>query len=318
MIKIKLNIKKFIPYIIFFVVFFSISSVVMIALKKEIEKKMSQYYSAKLLEIKEQNIENKKNELAVESQKEIKDAARILREFSPEEIRKYQHELRERLDMYEKKVGLLEKKEKEIETFKTDIEHRKNEIDSMRIVLEDELEFISKERIALDSDLVLFDKSERKNLKRLSDIYASMDALKAAEVLSKLNHDTGAKVLTGMPSKKSAKILAEIDPTGAAVISEQMKKLQTANSELDESLKERNIKKLAAIYQKMETEKAVTILHELEDETAISILSRMEEKKLAKILEFVETEEATKLIEEIRKIMKREFQKNNEKMEGAS
>ncbi|MHC4455314.1 MAG: magnesium transporter MgtE N-terminal domain-containing protein, partial [Planctomycetota bacterium] len=157
----------------------------------------------------------------------------------------------------------------------------------------------------------------RKNLRRLSDIYASMEALKAAEVLSKLKHDTGAKVLTGMPSKKSAKILAEIDPSGAAIICEQIKKMQIVGSALDESLKERNIKKLAAIYQKMDTGKAVTIIQELENETAISILSRMDEKKLAKILEFVETDEASKLTEEIRKIMKKEIQKNDEKMEGA-
>ena len=39
MIKIKLNIKKFIPYILFFIVFFSISFFMMVALKKRIEKK---------------------------------------------------------------------------------------------------------------------------------------------------------------------------------------------------------------------------------------------------------------------------------------
>ncbi len=317
MIKIKLNIKKFIPYIIFFIVFFSVSSVVMISLKKKIEKKMSEYYSARLLAIEEKNYEREKNEQAAEGQEKIKNATRILRKFSSEEIRKYQRELRQRLDMYEKKVALLDKKEKEIEGFKSDIEYRKSEIASMRKALDKELEFISRERIVLDSDLVAFDESERKNLKRLSDIYASMEALKAAEVLSKLNHDTGAKVISGMPSKKSAKILAEIDPSGAAVICEKIKKLHIVNFELDDPLKERNIKRLAAIYQKMDTEKAVTIMQELEEDTAISILSKMDEKKLAKILEFVEAEEALELTEEIRKILKKEFQKKEEKMEGA-
>ncbi|MCP4268140.1 MAG: hypothetical protein GY777_21630 [Candidatus Brocadiaceae bacterium] len=317
MIKIKLNVKKFIPYIIVFIVLFSISLVVMKTLKKDIEKKMSKYYTDRLLAIEEKNYERERDEHAAEGQEKIKNAARILRKFSSEEIRKYQQELRERLDVYKKKVSLLDKKEKDLESFKTDIEYRKKEIAAMKIALEEELEFISKERIGLNSDLILFDEGERKNLKRLSDIYASMDALKAAEVLSKLNHDTGAKVLTGMPSKKSAKILAEIDPSGAAVISEQMKKMQVVNSVLDESLKEKNIKKLAAIYQKMDTEKAVTIIQELENETAISILSKMDRKKLAKILEFVEAEEALMLTEEIRKIMKMELQKNDKMMEGA-
>jgi hypothetical protein len=44
----------------------------------------------------------------------------------------------------------------------------------------------------------------------------------------------------------------------------------------------------------------------------------MNEKKLAKILELVETDEASKLIGEIREIMKKETQKNNnKKLKGA-
>ena len=43
----------------------------------------------------------------------------------------------------------------------------------------------------------------------------------------------------------------------------------------------------------------------------------MHEKNLARILEFVETDEASKLTEEIRRIMKKEFKKNNHGVEGA-
>ena len=49
MIKIKLNIKKFIPYILFFIVFFSLSSFVMIALKKRIEKKINDHVRSLML-----------------------------------------------------------------------------------------------------------------------------------------------------------------------------------------------------------------------------------------------------------------------------
>ncbi len=317
MIKIKLDIKKFIPYILFFIVFFSISSVVMIALKKGIEKRAVQYYSAKLLEIEEEYSKKESMEKEAGEQEKTKKAVRTLKGFSPDEIRKYQHELLERIALYEKKVALLGKKEKEIEAFKADVENRKSEMTTMKKKMDEALMLISKERIDLDRDLIVFDESERKNLKRLAGIYASMDALKAAEVLSKLNHDTGAKVLTGMPSKKSAKILSEFDPIGAATISERMKRLQMVNQEVDETLKERNIKKLAAIYQKIDTEKAVYIIKELENETAVSILSKMNEKNLARILEFVETDEASKLTEEIREIMRKEFQKTKDRIEGA-
>jgi len=289
----------------------------MVALKKRIEKKMAQSYSAKLLEIKEEYRKNDSSAKEAEEQKKTKDAVRALKGFSPEEIRKYQQELRQRIELFEKKVELLGKKEKEIETFEADVENRKSEIMAMRQKLYELLMLVSKARINLDRDLIVFDESERKNLKRIADIYASMEALKAAEVLSKLNHDTGAKVLTGMPSKKSAKILSEIDPTGAAEISEKMKRLQVVDKEADETLKERNIKKLAAIYGRIDTDKAVSIINKLENETAVSILSKMNEKNLARILEFVETDEASKLTEEIRRIMKKEFKKNNHGVEGA-
>jgi flagellar motility protein MotE (MotC chaperone) len=199
MIKIKLDIKKHIPYILFFIVFFSVSSVAMIVLKKGIEEKLGKYYSAKLLETREKysHLEGSGNAINEENEEEkMKEAVRMIRKFSPDEIRKYQKELRQRIDLYEKKVALLDKKEKEIEAFETDVEGRKSEIASMREELDEALMFISAERIELDSDLVVFNESERKNLKRLADIYASMEALKAANVLSKLSHDTSAKVLS--------------------------------------------------------------------------------------------------------------------------
>ncbi|MEE8383182.1 MAG: hypothetical protein V3R78_15060, partial [Thermodesulfobacteriota bacterium] len=134
-IKIKLDIKKHIPYILFFIVFFSVSSVAMIVLKKGIEEKLGKYYSAKLLETREKysHLEGSGNAINEEKEEEkMKEAVRMIRKFSPDEIRKYQKELRQRIDLYEKKVALLDKKEKEIEAFETDVEGRKSEIASMR------------------------------------------------------------------------------------------------------------------------------------------------------------------------------------------
>ncbi len=250
------------------------------------------------------------NEKKANEQKKTKEAIRAIKGFSSDEIRKYQQELKERIVLYEQKSALVRKNEREIEAFKTDVENRKKEMETMRKKLDGALLLISKERIDLDRDLIVFDESVRKHLKRLADIYSSMDALKAAEVLSKLKKVTSAKILTGMQSKKSAKVLSEFDPAFAAAISEKMKKLQIVEKDADESIKERNIKKLAAIYQRIETEKAVSIIKKLEYKTAVSILSKMNEKKLAKILEFVETDEASKLTEAIREILKKEFQNN--------
>ena len=308
--KTKLNKKKLIPYVLFFIVFFAISSVVMITLKKGIEKKMVEYYTSKIAEIEEEYSKKEISDKKADEQKETKEAVRSIKEFSSDEIRKYQQELKERVALYEKKSALLRKNEREIEAFKSDVENRKKEMETMRKKLDGALLLISKERIDLDSDLIVFDESERKNLKRLAGIYSSMDALKAAQVLSKLKKNTSAKILAGMQSKKSSKILSEFDPAFAAVISERIKRLQIVNQDSDETIKERNIKKLAAIYQKIETEKAVSIIKKLEYKTAVSILSKMNEKNLAKILEFVETDEASKLTEAIREILKKEFKKS--------
>ena len=308
--KTKLNKKKLIPYVLFFIVFFAISSVVMITLKKGIEKKMVGYYTSKIAEIEEEYSKKEISDKKADEQKETKEAVRSIKEFSSDEIKKYQQELKERVALYEKKSALLRKNEREIEAFKSDVENRKKEMEMLRKKLDSALLLISKERIDLDSDLIVFDESERKNLKRLAGIYSSMDALKAAQVLSKLKKNTSAKILAGMQSKKSSKILSEFDPAFAAVISERIKRLQIVNQDSDETIKERNIKKLAAIYQKIETEKAVSIIKKLEYKTAVSILSKMNEKNLAKILEFVETDEASKLTEAIREILKKEFKKS--------
>ena len=308
--KTKLNKKKLIPYVLFFIVFFAISSVVMITLKKGIEQKMVEYYTSKIAEIEEEYSKKEISEKKADEQKKTKEAVRSIKGFSSDEIRKYQQELKQRIALYEKKSALLRKNEREVEAFKTDVENRKKEMETMRKKLDGALLLISKERIDLDSDLIVFDESERKNLKRLAGIYSSMDSLKAAQVLSKLKKNTSAKVLAGMQSKKSSKILSEFDPAFAAVISERMKRLQIVNQDSDETIKERNIKKLAAIYQKIETEKAVSIIKKLEYKTAVSILSKMNEKNLAKILEFVETDEASKLTEAIREILKKEFKKS--------
>ncbi len=317
MIKLKLNKKKLIPLVLFFIVIFAISSYVMISLKKGIEKKMGEYYASKVLEMEEKYSKKESSDKEEVEQEKTKNAVRAIKGFSPEEIRKYQQELKQRIALYEKKSALLPKKEREIAAFKTDVENRKKEMAVMRKKLDGALLLISKERIDLDKDLIVFDESERKNLKRLADIYSSMDALKAAGVLSKLKKETSAKVLASMQSKKSAKILTEFDPAFAGRICEKMKRLQSVNKDEDETLKQRNIKKLAAIYQRIEAEKAVAIIKKLKYETAVSILSKMNGKNLAKILEFVETDEASKLTEAIRKIIEKEFQKTKDEIKGA-
>jgi len=300
------NIKKLLFYIVLFFIIFSTSSFVMLSLKVRTERELGEIYSKQLLK--------KLEESESMEQLDTKEASIMFRQLSPEKIDEFLSELSSRVDLYGNKIGLLDQKEREMDSFRADLESQKEELVSMRGKLSEALLLVSRERVALDSDLVVFDENERKNLKHLAAVYASMEASKAADILSQLNSDTGAKVLVIMPSKKAANILAEIVPTGAAKFTEQMRKLEIADKASGEALKQKNLKKLATIYQSIEANKAVSIIEKLDDETTVSILSYMDEKKLAKILDLVQSEKASELTEKIRNKIK---QKGKTKIKGA-
>ena len=297
--KFKFNIKKILPFIVFFMIVFASSLYMMMSLKKNVAKELHVVYSKRLEESKGAVVVEKKQDTPLQQ----------FESLETEELNEFLVELKQRIDLYKKKIDLHKKNEKEIDSFKADLEIQKKELVSLRERLSIALTLVSEERVALNDDLITFSNIERKNLNHLSTVYASMDAVKAAEVLSQLNSETGAKVISGMPPKKSAKILMEVAPVGAAKLTEQLKKLEVTNKAADGSLKQKNLKKLAAIYQSMEADKAVSIIDELDEETTVSILSYMVEKKLAKILELIESERALELTEKIKNKTK-EINKN--------
>jgi len=303
-LKMNINIKQKLPLVVMFLSIFLVSTLLLTFFKKKIEKDQQKNFSIKLKGLETKTLKTRGS----------KEPQRILKDLSPKETNGLLEELNQRVDLYVKKFGLLDKREKQLESFKTDLEAQKMELVSMRDKYSETLLLITRERADLDKDLLVFEGIERKNIKNLAEVYASMDVSKSAKALRQLSSETGAKVLASMPSKKSAKILEEIGPDVAAELSEQMKKLETVNSLKDESLKRRNLKALAGVYQKMEPNKTLSVLKELNDETVINILSYMDEKKLAKILELMGAEEASEITEKIRK--KFEMENNIKKMRG--
>lgn len=173
----------------------------------------------------------------------------------------------------------------------------------MRERIDEMLVFLGNERVDLENDLVLFEESKRKNIRQLANVYAAMDKVRAAEIITKMSHDVSAKILASMPSKNSASILTEMGTSVAAVISDQMKRLHVVDSTSDETIKKRNIRKLAAIYQRMDPGKVLSIIEKMDRRTAVGILSEMDHRNLARILELAETEKASRLAEEIRKLL---------------
>jgi flagellar motility protein MotE (MotC chaperone) len=310
-LKMKINIKQKLSLVVMFISVFLVSVFLMMIFREKIEKEQQNDFSVKLEEIKAMTPDKRGSS----------EPERILKDLSPAETNELLEELNQRVDLYVKKFSLLEKKEKQLESFRTDLETQKKELVSMRDKFSETIMLINKERIDLDKELVVFEGIERKNIKNLAVVYASMEPSKSAEALRQLSSETGAKVLASMPSKKSAKILEEIAPDVAAELSEQMKKLEMVNSLTDEALKTINLKALAEMYQKMETVKALALLKELKDETAVNILSYMEEKKLAKIMELMGAEEASEITEKIRKKFEmrsnhKKIRSKNQKLEG--
>ena len=302
--KMNINIKQKLPLVAMFLSIFLVSTLLLTFFKKKIEKDQQKIFSVKLKELETKTLKKRGS----------KEPQRILKDLSPKETNGLLEELNQRVDLYVKKFGLLDKREKQLESFKTDLEAQKMELVSMRDKYSETLLLITRERADLDKDLLVFEGIEKKNIKNLAEVYASMDVSKSAKALHQLSSETGAKVLASMPSKKSAKILEEIGPDVAAELSEQMKKLETVNSLTDESLKRRNLRALAGMYQKMEPNKTLSVLKELNNETVVNILSYMDEKKLAKILELMGAEEASEITEKIRK--KFELENNIKKMQG--
>lgn len=304
MLKIKLDIKKYLPFIIMFIIIFSVSAYMMLSLRKKVENNLRAFYSKKLEEIKEKPVEEVEEKVPLRSFKQL---------YS-EELNDFLLELKQRIDLYKNKDTLLNRKEKEINSFKADLDVQKKELLSLRERLFSALLVISEERIDLNNDLLAFTENERNNLKNLSIVYASMEASKSAQIINNLDSETGAKILSGMPSKKSARILVAITPDAAVKLTNQMKKLEIIKEISGSSLKERNIKKLAVIYQDMEASKAVSILEGLDENTAISILSYMSEKKLGKILEKFDAKKASIITI---KIQKKRMKIDKNKTKGA-
>ncbi|MDR4505512.1 MAG: hypothetical protein MRK01_12100 [Candidatus Scalindua sp.] len=304
--KMKINLKKIVPFAVIFLTVFFVSVLIMGTFKKKVEKEQQRIYLEKLEDLRI------KDSVEVES----KEQRRILKLLSPEDTDELLEELKQRVDLYVKKTGLLDKREKELGSFKNDLENQKLQLVSMREKYSETLDLIGMERVELDKDLLVFKGIERKNIKNLAVVYASMDALKSANALRQLSSQTGAKVLASMPAKKCAKILEEIGPDVAAELSEQMKKLEMVKNLDDEVLKQKNLKALAGVYQRMEPGKTLAVLKELDDKTAVNILSYMEEKKLAKILELMGSGEASELTEKIRK--KTELNSNIKKIQDNS
>jgi flagellar motility protein MotE (MotC chaperone) len=145
--------------------------------------------------------------------------------------------LRERLSAVREKEGQLAQRQKSLELIYEDIAGERNAIDELRNQLSDELKAVearldSVEKRAADSEQQRNDAStkltqmkkeltqlegvEQTNIKKMAEMYDSMDPESAARILEQLANsakmDTAVKLLGEMKERQAAKVLAALPP----------------------------------------------------------------------------------------------------------
>jgi len=134
--------------------------------------------------------------------------------------------INEMLELIKKERQALEQKKQEMEKQAAEIEQRKEQINLEHDVVTKQKEEISlkmekisrllKER---DNDL---GKEQQENITKLAKMYDVMKPAKVADIFSKMDDQTVVIILKKMKLKVSAKVLANMDATRAAMFTEMM------------------------------------------------------------------------------------------------
>ncbi|MCB1195774.1 hypothetical protein KDK77_06285 [bacterium] len=133
------------------------------------------------------------------------------------------------MDQLQDKSKLLQDKENELALQASRIKKLESELLATR----SELEKIQQET---QEQFSLLQESEKKNLKKLAKVYALMEPVQAAPILSALDDDTIINILTLMKERNAARLLGGFAAQNpemqkrAALISEKMRSLATTTT----------------------------------------------------------------------------------------
>ncbi len=116
--------------------------------------------------------------------------------------------LRTRMAELDEREAKLQKKEQDLLVLQKDIQDKIKQLKELQQKLEGP---VKKKRF-----------EEEARLQHLAGVYSSMDPVRAAALLDKLDEGTVTKLFAIMKSKKVAKILANMSPEKAARISQQL------------------------------------------------------------------------------------------------
>ena len=102
-------------------------------------------------------------------------------------------------------------------------------LENLRFQLAGPLANLKEAKAELERTRILIEKDERVNVKRTAMIYEKMDPMACSKILAEMcttgQHDA-AKILFYMAERPAAKVLAEMDGSLAAKLSEQLKRIR--------------------------------------------------------------------------------------------
>lgn len=113
--------------------------------------------------------------------------------------------------------------EERIKILKEDLAKKTEELKKLR----EEINAKIKEQEAIKAQL---EKAQSENFQRLAKIYESMPPEEAATRIEKLDDDTATTLILAIKPRQAAKILANVNPEKAAIISKKIVKIKEKES----------------------------------------------------------------------------------------
>jgi flagellar motility protein MotE (MotC chaperone) len=128
-------------------------------------------------------------------------------------------------------IVMLKDKEEELKKREETISEQEKRISSLKGEVESLKKTVDDTQGNIERYVVSIDESQRKNIKKLSEIFSKMTPEDAAEIMGNLNDRTLVSILASMKERSSARLLGTYSALGeeqakrAAVLSEMMKQV---------------------------------------------------------------------------------------------
>lgn len=118
----------------------------------------------------------------------------------------------------------IEQKEKDIKNREDVLKKREEQLKLLQVEIEQKFNDIKKVQGRIEQLVVLRKDLVEKSIRHLVKVYSSMKPNEAGPLIEKLDRDITIQILSKMKGKAAGKILARVNPTLAAQLSEEIAK----------------------------------------------------------------------------------------------